>query len=36
MQLKRTYRILDEKKKSELLKTITLFKKRITTRKLNP
>ena len=34
--IKKTYRILGEKKKSELLKTITLFKKRITTRKLNP
>ena len=34
--IKKTYRILGEKKKSELLKTITLFRKRITTGKLNP
>ena len=34
--IKKTYRILNKKKKSELLKTITLFKKRITTRKLSP
>ena len=33
--IKKTYRILGEKKKSELLKTITLFKKGTTTRKLN-
>ena len=34
--IKKTYRILGEKKKSDLLKTITLFKKKITTRKLSP